>query len=241
MIVRRRKIRRVEGHATRLHSPAIGAAGEVIRYGHWGRPVLVFPAERGSGGRLRRPRHGGGGRPVDRGRPGQALLRRRLRRGRRGRPTTCRWRSGPAGTARTSRGCSTRSYRTLWTTAAAPPTSRRPAPRWGRSTPSTSPSAGPTCFRWPSACPATTTRATGTAGVNAATPLYFNNPTDYVANLHGDHLDWLRGRLTVGAGLRAGPVGGHDRVARVDLPDGPAAGGQGHPARAGPLGTGHAA
>src|SRR6266508_377361 len=25
--------------------------------------------------------------------------------------------------------------------------------------------------------------------------LYFNNPTDYVANLHGDHLEWLRGRL----------------------------------------------
>ena len=24
---------------------------------------------------------------------------------------------------------------------------------------------------------------------------YFNNPMDYVANLHGDHLDWLRGRV----------------------------------------------
>jgi len=30
-----------------LHSPAIGAAGTVIAYGHWGRPVLVFPAEAG--------------------------------------------------------------------------------------------------------------------------------------------------------------------------------------------------
>lgn len=37
----------MEGHSTQLHSPAIGTAGEVIRYGHWGRPVLVFPAERG--------------------------------------------------------------------------------------------------------------------------------------------------------------------------------------------------
>ena len=27
--------------------------------------------------------------------------------------------------------------------------------------------------------------------------VYFNNPTDYVANLHGDHLDWLRSRLSV--------------------------------------------
>jgi esterase/lipase superfamily enzyme len=27
--------------------------------------------------------------------------------------------------------------------------------------------------------------------------LYFNNPMDYVANLGGDHLDWLRGRLSI--------------------------------------------
>jgi esterase/lipase superfamily enzyme len=26
---------------------------------------------------------------------------------------------------------------------------------------------------------------------------YFNNPIDYVAHLHGDHLDWLRGRLSL--------------------------------------------
>lgn len=26
---------------------------------------------------------------------------------------------------------------------------------------------------------------------------YFNNPLDYVANLHGDHLDWLRGRVSL--------------------------------------------
>jgi esterase/lipase superfamily enzyme len=26
---------------------------------------------------------------------------------------------------------------------------------------------------------------------------YFANPTDYVAHLHGDHLNWLRGRLSV--------------------------------------------
>jgi esterase/lipase superfamily enzyme len=27
--------------------------------------------------------------------------------------------------------------------------------------------------------------------------LYFNNPNDYVANLHGDHLEWLRGRVSL--------------------------------------------
>jgi esterase/lipase superfamily enzyme len=26
---------------------------------------------------------------------------------------------------------------------------------------------------------------------------YFANPTDYVPNLHGDHLDWLRSRLSL--------------------------------------------
>jgi esterase/lipase superfamily enzyme len=26
---------------------------------------------------------------------------------------------------------------------------------------------------------------------------YFNNPMDYVANMHGDHLDWLRDRLSL--------------------------------------------
>jgi esterase/lipase superfamily enzyme len=30
-----------------LWSPAIGAAGTVIAYGHWGRPMLVFPSEQG--------------------------------------------------------------------------------------------------------------------------------------------------------------------------------------------------
>ena len=33
-----------------LWSPAIGASGTVVAYGHWGRPVLVFPAEAGRAG-----------------------------------------------------------------------------------------------------------------------------------------------------------------------------------------------
>ena len=27
--------------------------------------------------------------------------------------------------------------------------------------------------------------------------LYFSNPADYVSHLHGDHLDWLRGRVSI--------------------------------------------
>jgi esterase/lipase superfamily enzyme len=30
-----------------------------------------------------------------------------------------------------------------------------------------------------------------------ADAVYFNNPMDYVSHLHGDHLDWLRGRLSL--------------------------------------------
>ena len=29
------------------------------------------------------------------------------------------------------------------------------------------------------------------------TETYFNNPHDYVGHLHGDHLDWLRARISV--------------------------------------------
>jgi esterase/lipase superfamily enzyme len=37
----------VSGQGIELWSDAIGAAGSVIRYGHWSRPVLAFPAEQG--------------------------------------------------------------------------------------------------------------------------------------------------------------------------------------------------
>ena len=38
----------VERREVSLHSPAIGAAGQVVAYGHWGRPLLAFPSEQGS-------------------------------------------------------------------------------------------------------------------------------------------------------------------------------------------------
>jgi esterase/lipase superfamily enzyme len=37
----------VNREVAHVWSDAIGAAGTVIRYGHWGRPVLVFPTEQG--------------------------------------------------------------------------------------------------------------------------------------------------------------------------------------------------
>ncbi len=37
----------MNGDHHELYSPAIGAAGSVVAYGHYGRPVLAFPAEAG--------------------------------------------------------------------------------------------------------------------------------------------------------------------------------------------------
>jgi esterase/lipase superfamily enzyme len=37
----------VNREVAELWSDALGATGTVVRYGHWGRPVLVFPSERG--------------------------------------------------------------------------------------------------------------------------------------------------------------------------------------------------
>ena len=41
------EVGRVSREVAELWSDAIGAAGTVIRYGHWGRPVLGFPSEQG--------------------------------------------------------------------------------------------------------------------------------------------------------------------------------------------------
>ena len=37
----------MNGHHHELYSPAIGASGAVVAYGHYGRPVLAFPSEGG--------------------------------------------------------------------------------------------------------------------------------------------------------------------------------------------------
>ncbi|HEY3187879.1 MAG TPA: alpha/beta hydrolase-fold protein [Solirubrobacteraceae bacterium] len=44
----------VSGRAVELYSPAIGAAGTVVVHGHRGRPALAFPAERGDAWELER-------------------------------------------------------------------------------------------------------------------------------------------------------------------------------------------
>jgi len=48
---------------------------------------------------------------------------------------------------------------------------------------------------------------------------YFNNPSDYLANLHGDHLDWLRSRLSIllvcGQGQWEDTTGALDSTRRI--------------------------
>ena len=59
---------------------------------------------------------------------------------------------------------------------------------------------------------------------------YFTNPTDYVAHLHGDHLDWLRWRLHVVLVVGEGAVGDPpDRLAAPRPPDGGLLGEKGIP------------
>ena len=91
--------RRMREHSRRAVLAGDRRGRQVVCYGHYGRPVLVFPSEQGQAVRLRQQRHGRRGRRPRRGRPGQALLRRLVRRRRPGPAATCRWRSGPAGTA----------------------------------------------------------------------------------------------------------------------------------------------
>ena len=50
--------------------------------------------------------------------------------------------------------------------------------------------------------------------------VYFNSPMDYVANLHGEHLQWLRGRLSLllvcGQGQWEDSTGALDSTVRFD-------------------------
>ena len=151
-----------------LWSPAIGATGTVIVYGHWGRPVLVFPSENGKAGDF--ASNGMVDAVADLVQAGRVKL-------------YCvgsydghSWSNrsipledAPAGTAPTSRGSSTRSSPSSTRTAAVRSTCSPPVPAWARSTRRTSPCAAAISFPGRCACPATTTRAPGTAGASRAT------------------------------------------------------------------------
>ena len=179
-----------------LHSPAIGAAGTVVSYGHWGRPVLVFPSERGRAEDFANNGMVGGGRRPRRRGAGEAVLRRLVRRvswSARDVPLEERARRHGAyeswivdqvvpyihedcggATDVIATGCSMGAFHALNFAFRRADLFPLALCFSGNYDPS----------RW---------HGWGERGDAA----YFNNPADYVANLHGDHLDWLRSRLSV--------------------------------------------
>jgi esterase/lipase superfamily enzyme len=186
----------VREHTVELYSPAIGTAGTVACYGHWGRPVLVFPSEQAKAGDFAaNGMVAAVGGLIDAGRvklycvdsydaaswsARDLPLEERARR----HGAYESWildqvvpyisaDSGGAGEIATA-GCSLGAYHAL---------------NFAFRRADVFPLA--MCFSGnydPSAW-----HGWGERGENT----YFNNPTDYVANLHGDHLDWLRTRLSV--------------------------------------------
>jgi len=188
----------MDQHAVELHSPAIGAAGTVIRYGHYGRPVLAFPSEQGRAADFANNGMVGAVEGlIDAGRvklycvdsydaaswaATDLPLEERARR----HGAYESWivdqvvphiradTGGPGGGELIATGCSMGAYHSL---------------NFAFKRADLFPLA--MCFSGsydPGAW-----RGWGERG----DATYFNNPFDYVANLHGDHLDWLRGRLSL--------------------------------------------
>ena len=190
-------MRPVDQHSVELPSPATGGSGTVIRYGHYGRPVLVFPSEQGrawdlaNNGMVEAVRQ-----LVDGGRvklycvdshDGATWSAAHLPMEERGRahagyeswileqvvPFIRADSGGGAGDIMTT-GCSMGAFHALnfaFKRADLFPLAMCMSGNYD-------PGA------W---------RGWGERG----DAVYFNSPLDYVGNLHGDHLDWLRTRLSV--------------------------------------------
>jgi len=181
----------VRHEVVELYSPAIGAAGSVVRYGHGGRPVLVFPSEQGratdfaDNGMV-----GAVEELVEAGRvtlycvesyDGESWAARHL-------PLEDRARRHGAYESWITEqvvphiaapdiitaGCSMGAFHAL-------NFALRRADLF------------PLALGFSGNYDPSVWHGWGERGDAA----YFNNPTEYVANLHGDHLDWLRGRLSV--------------------------------------------
>ena len=195
----------MERHQVELDAPGFGRAGTVIRYGHWGRPVLVFPSEQGrawdyenngmvgavadliDGGRCKlycvdsfdEQTWSDSSIPLEeraRRHGAYAELDHRPRR--------------PVG-----RRGQPRRQPARWS----------PAARWAPTTRSSSRSPAPTCSRSRICQSGNYDPADWNAWGDRGEAAYFTNPSDYVAHLHGDHLDWLRQQLYVVLVVGEGP------------------------------------
>jgi esterase/lipase superfamily enzyme len=180
-----------------LHAPAIGGSGVVLAYGRWGRPVLAFPTERGraweyeNGGMV----HAIAG-LIDAGRvklycvdsydeaswsnPAAPLEDRARAHGRYEAwvlEQVVPWVHADCGSAQEilAIGCSLGGYH---------------AANFALKRADLFPLAVGLSGSYD---PATWRHAWGERGDET----YFNSPIDYVANLNGDHLEWLRARVSL--------------------------------------------
>ncbi len=194
----------MDRHQIELEAPGLDRPGTVIRYGHWGRPVVVFPSEQGrawdyeSNGMV-----GAVADLIDAGRvklycvdsfdhvtwsDRSIPLEERARR----HQAYAGWVAGPvmdlvAGESGGIReavatGCSMGAYHALNFALTRADLFPVAICQSGSYDPA----------RW---------HAWGERGDAA----YFANPTDYVPNLHGDHLAWLRSRVQVLLVVGEGP------------------------------------
>jgi esterase/lipase superfamily enzyme len=183
--------------AVSLWSDALGAAGTVLRYGHWGRPVLAFPSEQGqaydfeNNGMI-----GAIGDLLEAGRVKvycvdsydaaswsntDIPLEERARRHGQYESwilgSVLPWISedcGGGGTEVATLGCSLGAFH---------------AANFALKRADLFPLA--MCFS--GSYDSSSWRGWGERGTEA----YFNNPMDYVGHLGGEHLDWLRGRISL--------------------------------------------
>jgi esterase/lipase superfamily enzyme len=186
----------VSARQTELFSPAIGAAGSVVVHGHWGRPVLAFPAERGDAWEYERQGViGAVAGLLDAGRvklycvdsfdggswsDGSLPLEERARR--HGRyeswilDQVVPWIRDDAGGAAeiATFGVSLGAYHAV-------NFALKRADVFGLALGFSGNYDPATWDGW------------GERGMQ----VYFNNPMDYLSHMDGDHLDWLRGRLSV--------------------------------------------
>jgi esterase/lipase superfamily enzyme len=176
-----------------LWSPALGASGDVIAYGHFGRPVLVFPSEQGRAWDYENNGMVGALEPlIDAGRiklycvdsydaaswsANHLPLEERARQHQRyedwvvNQVTAWIHEDCGGGQDAVVTGCSLGAYH------AANLALRR-------------------ADLYPVAICLSGVYDVGSSGWGErGDTFYFHNPVDYVANLHGDHLDWLRTRV----------------------------------------------
>ena len=186
----------MERHHVELDAPGFGRSGTVIRYGHYGRPVLVFPSEQGrawdyeDNGMV-----GAVADLVDAGRcklycvdsfdeqtwsdSSLPLEERARRHGAYAAwvlDTVVPWigLDSPGAADAVVTGCSMGAYHSLQLALTRADLFPVAICQSGNYDPAD----------W---------NAWGDRGEAA----YFTNPTDYVSNLHGDHLEWLRSRLSL--------------------------------------------